>query len=70
MTKRFPKIFAWNDSHYVTYLIGPHINDCLSINCNTFDIIRLFNYSQAVVVLMGTYAWSHEYSVLASKICT
>ena len=23
----------------VTYLISPHINDHLSINCNTFDIV-------------------------------
>ena len=45
--------------HINTY-VGPHINNCLSINCNTFDIvmyislfnIRLYN-SLSVVVLIG-----------------
>ena len=27
----------------MTYLIGPHINDRLSINYNTFDIVDIYN---------------------------
>ena len=54
MTKHFPNFFLCEMNNcYVTYLIGPHINDRLSINCNTFDIVIKCNYSQAVVVLMG-----------------
>ena len=40
MTKRFPKkILHEMNYRYVTYLIGPHINDRLSINCNTYAIV-------------------------------
>ena len=40
MTKCFQNFLHKMNNHYVTYvLIGPHINDHLSINCNTFDII-------------------------------
>ena len=33
--------FCKMNNCYVTYLIGPNINDCLFINCNTVDIVRL-----------------------------
>ena len=39
MTKCFSKTLREMNYRYVTYLIGPHITDRLSINCNTFDIV-------------------------------
>ena len=43
MTKRFPNFIVQKGIRHVRYLIGPHINDNLSIKCNAFNIIILYN---------------------------
>ena len=49
-----PKIFLHKiNIRHVTYLISPQINDHLSINCNTFDIVIWCNNVPALVVLIG-----------------
>ena len=39
VTKHFQTFLYKMNVHYVTYLICPHLNDHLSINCNAFYII-------------------------------
>ena len=38
----FQKFLREMNNRYMTYLIGSHINDRLSINRNTFEIVIIF----------------------------